>query len=69
MSKPWLIRSVGDLYSYEINLEADPDAMVPMCVGQTVSGHPIPETRMYSIRELRRMAALSTIVHSGRQQN
>ena len=53
----WLIRpDPNDEFGYEINLEADPDAKVPMVVGEVIGGRQmITETRMYTIRELRKM--------------
>lgn len=57
----WITRPVkGDEYTLEINLSADPDAKVPLTVGQTLipANIHITETRMYSIRELIHMTKI-----------
>ena len=58
--REWLIRRTeGDPLSYEVNLEADLNARVPMVVGEMVGRATITETRMHTIRELRKMWFLS----------
>jgi hypothetical protein len=44
-----------DVWGYEIDLQQPDDTEVPLCVGQTVNGIVITETRLYTIAELREM--------------